>query len=187
MNKIGTHNSMSYLQTKKWYLAPFKFIAKCQGVCLKKQYELGARMFDLRISFDKYNNAEFRHGAIAFKGNVIMTLEYLDSLKDNIYIRVILENNKPNLVQSGLFRNFCINIEEHYKNIRFFAGNRKCDWKVIYKFKIKDPVIEQKVSSMQGSKINGIWPWLYAKFHNKDTFSNLDKNCWTLVDFIEIQ
>ena len=185
--KLGTHNSMSYLPVKKWYLAPFKFIAKCQSICLKKQYELGARLFDLRVSFDKYNNVEFRHGYMAFKGDVFMTLEYLNSLRDDIYVRVILENDKPNITQSSLFRNFCTVIETYYKNIQFFAGNRKCDWKVIYKFKVEDLIIEQKVSSMQGSRINGIWPWLYAKLHNKKSYKEAKKNRWILMDFIEIR
>nr|DAH01868.1 MAG TPA: hypothetical protein [Crassvirales sp.] len=29
--KLGTHNSMSYLKPKRWWMRPFHFIAKCQS------------------------------------------------------------------------------------------------------------------------------------------------------------
>ena len=37
--KIGSHNSMTYLPPKKWYMYPFKFVAKCQSSTIEEQYE----------------------------------------------------------------------------------------------------------------------------------------------------
>ena len=34
--KLGTHNSMSYLPLKKWYMYPFRFMAKCQKLSVDK-------------------------------------------------------------------------------------------------------------------------------------------------------
>ena len=49
---IGTHNSLTYLTPKKWWQKLIKFTAKCQEVDYEKQYELGARVFDIRLWYD---------------------------------------------------------------------------------------------------------------------------------------
>lgn len=185
--KLGTHNSMSYLPPKKWYLTPFKFMAKCQSLSIEEQYKRGARMFDIRVAFNKYRQIEIKHGLMAFKGNIYQILEYLNSLKGSIYIRLILESNKPDDIQTSLFMNFCVEAEHMFPKLKFFAGNRKCDWKVLYKFKTKDPNIEQPVSSMRGNKLDDLWPWLYAKLNNKKSREQYkgSKN-WVLMDFIEL-
>lgn len=188
--KLGTHNSMSYLPPKKWYLYPFRFIAKCQKVDIATQYKLGARMFDLRVSFDKDGVPEFRHGSMAFKGNVEDTLKYLNNLHDKIHVRMALEvkNTTKDLVrQEALFVKFCSRIENEYINIKFFLGRRKFDWSLVYKFKTKDISYVQAVSSTNSKLIDDLWPWLYAIRHNKDSFKNRDKTKYLLLDFIEIQ
>lgn len=91
---LGTHNSMTYLPLKKWYMYPFRFMSKCQSKNIDEQYKSGARIFDLRISFTKRGEVEFRHGMTSYKGNVLKTLSYLNSLKDDIKIRLMLENTK---------------------------------------------------------------------------------------------
>ena len=183
--KLGTHNSMTYLPPKKWYLYPFRFIAKCQSKTIQEQYELGARMFDLRIKFDKKGTPEFRHGSMAFKGSVTKTLQFLNTKK--VYVRLLLETKKSDIDQEEMFRIFCRDCQEYFPNIKFFCGRRKFDWKVVFEFKYKEPYIEQYVSSMQGSKIDDLWPWLYAKLHNKEHMQECDKRKWNLFDFIEIQ
>lgn len=185
--KLGTHNSMSYLPVKKWYLAPFKFMAKCQSLPLYEQYNKGVRMFDIRVSFNKDNQPIFKHGIMEFEGDVYNVLSYLNSFKDTIYIRTILEENKYDYHKEELFIEFCEVIEKTFKNLKFFAGNRKYDWMVLYRFKTKDPNIEQPISSMNGSKLNSLWPWLYAKLHNKKSYNKAKKNKWILMDFIEIK
>ena len=65
--KIGSHNSLSYIKPKKWYLMPFHFMARCQSKDYVKQYETyGVRLFDVRIWFDKDGNPEVRHGLMSF-------------------------------------------------------------------------------------------------------------------------
>lgn len=187
--KLATHNSMTYLSPKKWYLYPFKFIARCQSKSIQDQYEkYGIRMFDIRISYDNKGNIEFRHGLIAYKGNVEDTLKYLNSRPDRVYIRLILEVGQYADLerQECLFRIDCRRFEESYTNIKFFCGRRKFDWKKVYNFKYKDPIIIQKVSSTQGTKVDDLWPWLYAKLNNKKSLREEYKG-WLFLDFIEIQ
>lgn len=64
-------------------------------------------MFDLRVSFDKNNVPEFRHGLIAYKGDVEKTLHYLNSKR--VAVRLVLEeyyDDKDNR-QEELFKYYC--------------------------------------------------------------------------------
>lgn len=188
--KLGTHNSMSYLPPKRWYMCPFRFIARCQSQPIDKQYSLGARMFDLRISFDDKGNPEFRHGAMAYKGIVEEYLQYLNSKDIPLYVRVILENSrytKDKSKQSELFVQFCTRLEKTYPNLKFFCGRRKFDWNLVYKFSTDDPQITQLISSMTWKIWDDWFPWLYARFMNKKNIANFSKDEWVLIDFIEIQ
>ena len=180
--KLGTHDSMTYLPPKRWYLYPFKFMAKCQSKDIETQYKLGARMFDLRVKFND-GNPEFAHGLLTFKGDVFATLSYLNT--KGAYIRLLLEATKENEYQENHFIKFCQFCEQSYTNLTFFCGRRKFDWKQLYKFPADDIDIVQKVSSTIGSKIDDLWPWLYARFTNKKNYKNRDKDKWLLVDFIE--
>lgn len=178
---------MSYLPPKKWYLYPFKFMAKCQNCSIEEQYKLGARMFDLRVRYDKNNMPEFRHGSMAFKGNVENVLQYLNSTKAKTYVRLLLEvnNNKDLNRQELLFSIDCSKWENTYKGITFFCGRRKFDWKQVYKFKADDIKVIQKVSSMTGTVLDDWCPWLYAKLFNKKNYKEWDSKNWLLLDFIE--
>lgn len=168
-------------------MIPFKFMAKCQSLSIKEQYKLGVRMFDIRISYDKNGIPEFRHGYIAFKGNVKKVLDHLNSIDDKIYVRLLLEvNNTKDLKrQETLFKSDCAYWEYVYKNIVFFCGRRKFDWAQIYKFEADDIEVIQKVSSMTGTILDDLCPVLYAKLFNKKNFKNRDTSKWLLLDFIE--
>lgn len=185
--KLGTHNSMSYLKPKKWYLYPFRFMARCQKKSIEEQYKLGARMFDIRVYYDDKFNAEFRHGSMAFKGDVESTLRSLNSKKRTIYIRLIFEENKYNNCESKAlkFIQDCKRWETEYANLKFFCGRRKYDWKQLYKFKLDDINVVQKVSSMTGTILDDWCPWFYAKLYNKKNYKEYNAKEWLLIDFIE--
>lgn len=185
--KLGTHNSMSYLPPKKWHMHPFRFMARCQHLDIKEQYKLGARMFDIRISYDKEGTPEFRHGSMAFKGNVEEVLKYLNSTKARVYIRLILEvkNSKDLERQQRKFIDDCTRWETMYKGITFFCGRRKFDWEQVYKFPKDDIEVIQKVSSMTGTVLDDLCPILYARLYNKKNYREWDATNWLLLDFIE--
>lgn len=190
--EIGTHNSMTYLKPKKWYLYPFRFIAKCQSLPIEDQYRRGVRLFDIRISYDKDNNPEFRHGSMAFKGDIYKILNYLNNQKDSIKIRIILEEKKESFTKETLFIKDIVYFKERFKNLTFYEGRRKFDWRKIVD--LPDLEVIQLVSSMQGNKIDDIWPWLYAKINNKknlelysEDYKYIVDHTPILLDFIEIQ
>lgn len=204
MFKLGSHDSMTYLPLKRWYLTPFKFIAQCQSKTIEEQYEkYGIRYFDLRVSYDKDNNIEFRHGLIAYKGDVEAVLEYLNSRDEEVWVRFILEGNESDFkIKYGFnekkieqekhrqilnFQLDCHKFEKKYDKLKFHCGVAKWDWDVKYQFKNSEPSIDQKISSMTWKKIDDWCPFFYAFFMNhKNIEKGTDKE-YLLIDFLQIQ
>lgn len=201
---IGSHNSLSYMKPMKWWMRPFHFMARCQDVDYIKQYNLGVRVFDLRVSFGKDGYIQIRHGAMEFDVSGQYLNDFFAFLNDkgNCYVRVILEFNKePKDIeyQEFRFKYICKKFEYFYPGIKFFGGNRKYDWKVIYEFNNKDiPTLVDRYSSTTSlfksdSKflriIDDLYPKLYAKLRNKKNFKEFDKdsNDYLFVDFVEIR
>ena len=99
--KKGSHNTMTYLKPYKWYMYPFIFIAKCQSINYKKQYECGIRWFDLRLKTTTNFNDEpiIAHGLMkykTYKGFVDEFLYYInekaqEDLDNPIYVRLLYE------------------------------------------------------------------------------------------------
>lgn len=189
---IGSHNSMTYLPVKQWYFKPFFWTARCQSISLWEQYLVGARLFDIRVRFTKNGDLTFAHGPIEFKGDVLEALEDLNSLaqNDKVYVRVILESNFPmkdQFIQEEHFTYFCDDIVQNYSNLIFFGGNRKYDWKVVYNFDVEEPILDDKYSSTTGTKIDDLWPWLYAKTHNKKLYKEGTDKEVLFIDFVHIR
>lgn len=99
---IGSHNSMSYLPVRQWYLKPFWWMARCQSKTLNEQFHTyGVRLFDIRIRFDKNEEPIVAHGPIEFKCDVLDYIGQIDKFADKVfflnqpvYVRLILESNK---------------------------------------------------------------------------------------------
>lgn len=174
--KLGSHNTMTYLKPQKWYLYPFRFIARCQSKNIEKQYGAGARWFDLRIAF-KGNTPYFKHGLMDYKGNVYKILEYLNT-KEDVIVRILLEDD----TNGEIYSNFCSTIEDIYTNIKFVGGHRKSDWTQIYHFKRKvSYTMEEWYASMPSNpKWYGIYPRLYSLLKGR---KNTDAD-YLLIDFV---
>lgn len=189
--KLASHNSMTYLPPKKWWLYPFRFIARCQSKSIQEQYErYNVRMFDLRISFNKLI-PEFRHGMMAYKGDVEEVLMYLNAMGDT-YVRLIYETSGTDEKGSILFREYCKLWNKKYKGIKFFCGRRKSDWKELYHFKY-NPTYENKYSSMNtkegttGTVLDDWFPLLYAKFNNRKNLERGTDKEFLMIDFVNIR
>ena len=63
----GSHNTMSFLPVKQWWLRPFRAWGRCQRLSLAEQWEAGVRYFDMRIKFDSKGRANFGHGLISYR------------------------------------------------------------------------------------------------------------------------
>lgn len=188
---LGSHNSMTYLPPKMWLMRLFSLFWRCQRSDLKRQYSSGVRCFDLRIRNIK-EKWVFAHGLITLKDvELVEVLNYL-SIKaithnEIIYIRLILEELKPNIHQEQKFKSLCQDIEEKYKEtLVFFEARRKFDWLQLYEFETIAPTVIQFVGSMK-SFYGKICPWLYWKLNNKkdkEKISHFSDDTIVLYDFI---
>ena len=188
--KIGTHNSMTYLQPKQWWLWPFKWMAQCQSIDYKQQYDLGVRYFDMRVKYNKEGKPEFSHGLLTYKCDVESVFKWLNSKKEDIQIRLLLELSKSSADderQLDLFVEDCARWEDIYRNLKFHNGRRKYDWKVVYDFNNPEPSIDQKVSSMLGKKWDDIFPFVWSYMYNKKFIEEGTDKEYLLLDFVQVQ
>lgn len=188
--KLASHNSMTYLKPQ-WYMRPFAWIARCQSLNIKEQFDAGARWFDLRIAFDKKGFPFFAHGLMSYKGvKVDEVLKTLDALASDyvgkVYIRVL--NERDSHISKVLFGIFCGELSSKYPNLIFTGGQNKKDWSLLYDFKnYPDMPLVDKYASCNhdhckydengkeiehinntGSFLDDLCPWVYAKRHNKE-------------------
>ena len=210
--KIGSHDTMTYLPVKQWYLKPFHFTARCQSKSFDKQIEAGAKLIDIRVWFDNQGTPWFAHGPMRFKGlhptDVFdwiadYAIEHkLTNSKNKIRCRVILEMNhklKNQVFQEEKFVEFCKESERMYnKFIYFFGGQRKYDWKKIYDFGTKEADLDDKYSSTTSmfhptgcnwldillAKVDDLWPWLYARLYNTKNLEEGTEKDFLFIDFI---
>lgn len=151
-------------------------------------------------------NIEVRHGLIAFKIDNTFIEEFLTYLneKGDCYLRVLLEEDNFNkkdknaIEKESKFYYWCIQHVYQYKNIIFFGGQRKYDWKRMVNFDHKDlPLIDRYSSTTSLFKsdskflrvIDDLWPWLYARLNNKKSYKEFENNedSWLFIDFVNIK
>lgn len=197
---IGSHNTMTYRPVRQWYFKPLAWTARCQNKTLEDQlYTYNCRIFDIRVKYTKNGDLTYAHGPIQFCGHVMTDLKDLNNMakyvEQPVYVRIILESNgkmKDQDLQEEHFTYFCESIEEDFTNLHFFGGVRKYDWKEIYHFKESIDLVDRysSTTSMFGSdknkwyaKLDDLWPWLYAKTHNRKNLRKYsDKNIF--IDFV---
>ena len=184
MIKLGSHNSWSYAKPLKWYLPHFIF--KCQDSNIKTQYEIGSRIFDLRLRLKDDNSFGVAHGFGIFNADFYKDLEWLND-KD-AYVRVILEyNSEPKYYMhiKQMFIDKCKELVIKYPNIKFAEGRCKWNWEQIYKFDYQLPKIRDSYSSTTSlfesdnkflRIIDDWWPWLYAKLRNKKNITKFKED-----------
>lgn len=189
----GSHNTMTYLPIKNWWLFPGLLIARCQNNNIGEQFKKGARVFDLRIYFNtKSKQWEFAHGLINFKScvdihKVIRTIRnFTEYTNHDIYVRLILEKWSSES-ECRQFAKMCKTFEICCPKLKFIGGNRKGDWKKLYTFKtdIPDNLNNQWVSSMAEDArwYEKVFPFLYALRMNKKNRLRM-KEKLNLFDFV---
>lgn len=189
MKKIfASHNSFTFLKPEKWYMSPFNFISKCQSKTIEEQYSnYNVRIYDLRIWFDKHGQPKIKHGLMTYKSDsLLLLLRWLNNKarRSKIYVRVILEVPRHIPSQETLFCDFCNRIKKEFKYITFTEGRRKYDWEQVYCLS-DTPYMDADFSSVKGTRLNDLWPWLYAKLHNKKAIKN-SKEKYLMLDFVNI-
>lgn len=191
---IGTHNSMSYADTEKWWMTIGDWIAgKCQSKHIKEQIDKYG-CIDLRVFFDidlkeglksPIEYVKFGHGKAVYKPDMSLKeiLEYANTTHPGLYVRFIYEKGDDDI----LFKQLCKYIESTYKNLKFTGGYKKDGWKRLYTFKTDVPEsdIHQWVSSMASDAklYEKACPRLYASRMNKTNLTKVYHKI-NLFDFI---
>ncbi|MBR4552875.1 MAG: hypothetical protein IKO20_04045 [Bacteroidaceae bacterium] len=196
--KLASHNTVTYLPIKQWYLRPFTFMARCQSRSYIKQYKRCARFFDIRVRFDKNGKPYCAHGLAAYDINpfrIIGKLEKLAYIDDEkIYIRLLLEStSKRNAdFQEQLFKYHCERMEKGFQNstnIILCGGQTKRDWHTVYDFKNPLPPIIELYASAPAQR-NPLWkicPYLYRKYITRKIVTSefaMRKDLLLMIDFI---
>ena len=179
---IGGHNSMTYFKPKTIFGYIGNVVAKCQNKSIFQLLHEQYRVFDIRISYDKYRNIEYRHGLVRYKSKInlkdLLNQLDIDSIANKIIIRIILEHYNDT-TDIDNFTKLCKYIEVRFNNIIFIGGNVKKTWKKVYQFdnNITDADIYQWVSSMANDAhwYEKVCPYLYAKRKNKDNMKLANK------------
>ena len=173
---LGSHNSLTYLPCRKWWMYLINWAAKCQSKTLNEQFHNGAKYFDFRVRF-KDEKPVIAHGLIEYKGNIdymVANLNYFaEYFKETIYLRFVLEYNKiPEDFASQIAS--LVNLVRYYRgkypNITYTYVMSKWNEQKVATYYSKDtdtPTLIHKYSSVLKEK-RFLWiPYWYAKLHNK--------------------
>ena len=173
---LGSHNSLTYLPCRKWWMYLINWAAKCQSKTLNEQFHNGAKYFDFRIRF-KDGKPVIAHGLIEYKGNIdymVANLNYFaEYFKETIYLRFVLEYNKiPEDFASQIAS--LVNLVRYYRgkypNITYTYVMSKWNEQKVATYYSKDTdtlTLIHKYSSVLKEK-RFLWiPYWYAKLHNK--------------------
>lgn len=191
---IGSHNSWSFLRSKKWWMKLFRWSARCQDVDIREQYSLyNVNCFDLRIKFNKKGELLVSHNKYICDITERELREDLKFLNEQgeCYVRVINDvrseseatpTNKYNFIM------FCKEIEKHYQYIKFWCGRNMYDWSVDYDFAGVEPTCCERYGSVAKPKwLNGLYPRKYAKKHNRTIVEDGTTKDILLIDFVNLK
>lgn len=187
---LGSHNAWSYSWPRKWYMLPFRFVARCQDYDIKGQYEkCSSRCFDLRVRFNDEGEIVIAHGMMEYKisrEKLHEDLSYINS-KGDCYLRVLHEvRDKKSYTDESIrrFKSFCLEIEDEYKNIKMFCGKNLYNYQTDYEFSNHPSCLELYSSVCPPKWLDDWFPRLYALFNNKKNVEKGTDKDILLIDFV---
>lgn len=189
---LQSHNSWSYIKPKKWWLRPFRFMARCQKASIYSQYyDYDVRSFDLRVRFNKKGEMVIAHGFFQFDIDYATLMKHLEFMNEHkCIVRVLHEaRNKKQYTEDSVsrFREFCTAMELKFPDIKFYCGRNLYNWEFDYKYEY-EPSEEAVYSSVQDPKIIDDWfPWIFARLNNKETYLNGTDKDILAMDFVNIR
>lgn len=188
MLKIATHDSASGEKGRgllSFIGTPF---AKTQSKTIKQQYEVGCRMFDIRV---KLFNGVWRcaHGLWQSKRLAIDIIREINSFDDTCYVTLTYEGNSKHKKE---FIDFVEKIQEEFTNIhwggiaiKYGEGSNLFNPKYDYiKRGINFPSARQGFLPLNGNTWHIILPipYLWKKIYNDKPIFN--ENYYIYVDFL---
>lgn len=185
---ICSHNTMTFMQPRKWWMRLFMFCARCQN---DMRALVDCEAVDIRLSYVDGRFC-FAHGLVQFGDllcPVAMTEHIIELVEHTSVkaIRLILENARPTELAEEAFKQVCKVLEAKLskRSIRCFGGICKAHWEVIYDFEYK-PTCNDCYGSVSKQWYGKVWPWLWHKLHSKDIEASKADNSYDilLLDFV---
>ena len=181
---LGSHNSLSFLKPKKWWMRLIAFTARCQEKSIIKQYfDYGVRCFDIRVRFNKKGEPIIAHSIIEYDCNIDEYLSFFNAMGD-CKVRLLHEARNKKQYHPDLFRSFCIKVESFYSNITFYHGKNLYNWETDYNFANNFSEEEVYASVCSPKLIDDWYPRLFAKKNNKRILKNGTDKDILLIDFV---
>lgn len=188
---IGTHDSITAHPPRKWWMKLGKAIAVTQDKTIYQQYADGIRCFDLRIRLSDDDTWVLCHGLYEVNLDIYDLLYWFrtkaEQNRENVYIRIVLEDKKHCDKEAERFIKFCEWADSFSPYLIFIAGNRKSDWKQLYKFGYPNQRQWMPVSSCaeDAKWYEKAFPRLYAKRMNQHNLKNIPQQYgFAFFDFI---
>ena len=129
---IGSHNTMTYLPVRKWWMHLFNWMAKCQNHSIEDQYNKGVRVFDFRLKFYKNNPiGYFAHGLIDYtngKSPFFIITEFLLSHQDITQIRLFAEDTNCRYYDYSRFEEVANSIKDTFQRINVIVVHSRKSW-----------------------------------------------------------
>jgi hypothetical protein len=155
---IGTHNTMTYLEPKKWWMKLLNKYAQCQSKTIEEQYEAGCRYFDLRIRF-REEGMYFAHGLIEYKSDKT-PMDIFNWLLDKsnegkIYVRILLETMRFDVDQCNYFNCWYLDtiinttILENHPNFKLRLGLKNPWTEELDKFDVEFVEVAEYINSLK--------------------------------------
>jgi len=200
---ICTHDSYTYQKPKNIFMNLIQFWWRCQKKTIQEQYDLGTRVFDVRVyrNHDKWGTAHgFAHFDISFD-TISHVCQYFQSNFNNSIIRIFLEDNvNKNEILKKLFLTESEEAFNKYENILWEIGTHH-PWLAYYRNKNFHPQIKEYYchlfnwntdqsikENLKHIDLTSISLPLYSKKHNIEITQEMidDQNTMYIFDYIGI-
>lgn len=190
MKLIATHDSATGEKGKgilSWLGTPF---ARTQSKTIKEQYEVGCRMFDLRVKLTNKNEWRCAHGIWVTERIAEDIIRELNSFEDKCYVSFTYEGNKDNVYE---FTKFINDMQEKYTHfvwggiaVKYGEGSHlfKVKYDYLKGYPAGWPASKQGFLPLDGRSWHIILPipWLWKKLYNNNPVFN--EKYYTFVDFL---
>ena len=137
---LGSHDSFTYMVARDGIINTFPSFWRCQEKTIKEQYDLGVRVFDIRVNKDVQNKKftwQVSHGLAKFNQNFVSLSaigSYFKKQYPGSYFRVILESGSNNEEIVTKFKEQAKKLMNSYEDI-VWQVVIKSPWTVLYQGK----------------------------------------------------
>ncbi len=194
---IGSHNSLSYMRPRQWWLRPLAWTARCQSMDLIQQWNAGVRFFDIRA---KYRDGCWisGHGMMDYNVEITYAIGWLEwtanDQDEKCVVRVMLEDS-GGVHSDTAFANLVYEWQCMFPHITFVGGYRKNPFEVIAKVESVPELHCYQFFQDYGAKtwwqkLKGLrfpWPRYWAKKKNAGYWQGVNGEVYTIMDFVEIR